>query len=154
MRETVEAALREIGPKAEAKGVSLDLDVPGLPPVMVDPIRFNQILKKLLANAVKFNSSGGRVTVTVRHVPGTPDAGEAIEIAVTDTGIGIKPEDLPMLFQTFTQLDPTLAKRYQGAGLGLSLTKRLVELHGGRIWAESPGQEQGSTFRVRLPLKR
>jgi signal transduction histidine kinase len=172
MRETIEAALREIRPKAEAKGVSLDLDIQGLPPILVDPTRFNQILKKLLANAVKFNSSGGRVTVTVRHVrgaesevgggeeasshlaPRTSDAADYVEIAVTDTGIGIKPEDLPMLFQTFTQLDPPLAKRYQGAGLGLSLTKRLVELHGGRIWAESPGQEQGSTFRVQLPLKR
>ena len=58
-----------------------------------------------------------------------------------------------MLFQTLTQLEPTFAKRYQGAGLGLSLTKRLVELHGGRIWAESPGEGQGSTFKVQLPLK-
>ena len=171
LREAVEAALHEIRPKAEAKGLSLELVVvKALPPVPADPIRLNQILQKLLSNAVKFNPAGGQVTVTVRvgsrgdgrgsseGLPSDPKPyalypGEFVEIAVADKGIGIKAEDLPMLFQTLTQLEPTFAKRYQGAGLGLSLTRRLVELHGGRIWAESPGEGQGSTFKVQLPLK-
>ena len=71
---------------------------------------------------------------------------------MADTGIGIKSEDLPMLFQPFTQLEPTFVKRYQGAGLGLALTKQLVELHGGTLWAESAGEGLGSTFRVLLPM--
>ena len=172
LREVIEAVLHEIRPKAAAKGLSLELVVvETLPPVPADPIRLNQIVQKLLSNAVKFNSVGGRVTVTVRvgsrgeglgsseglhsdPKPYTLYPGEFIEIAVADTGIGIKAENLPMLFQTFTQLEPTFAKRYQGAGLGLSLTKRLVELHGGRILVESPGEGQGSTFKVQLPLKR
>jgi signal transduction histidine kinase len=172
LREVIEAVLHEIRPKAAAKGLSLELVVvETLPPVPADPIRLNQILQKLLSNAVKFNPVGGRVTVTVRigsrgeglgsseGLPSDPKPytlypGEFVEIAVADTGIGIKAEDLPMLFQTFTQLEPTFAKRYQGAGLGLSLTKRLVELHGGRILVESPGEGQGSTFKVQLPLKK
>jgi len=172
LREVIEAVLHEIRPKAAAKGLSLELVVvEALPPVPADPIRLNQILQKLLSNAVKFNPAGGRVTVTVRigsrgeglgsseGLPSDPKPytlypGEFTEIAVADTGIGIKAENLPMLFQTFTQLEPTFAKRYQGAGLGLSLTKRLVELHGGRILVESPGEGQGSTFKVQLPLKR
>jgi len=172
LREVIEAVLHEIRPKAKATGLSLELVVvETLPPVPADPIRLNQILRKLLSNAVKFNPVGGRVTVTARigsrgeglgsseGLPSDPKPytlypGEFIEIAVADTGIGIKAEDLPMLFQTFTQLEPTFAKRYQGAGLGLSLTKRLVELHGGRILVESPGEGQGSTFKVQLPLKK
>jgi signal transduction histidine kinase len=174
LREVIEAVLHKIRPKAAAKGLSLELVVvEALPPVPADPIRLNQILQKLLLNAVKFNPVGGRVTVTARQVHSSqftvdraerPDRdpstvnreqhAEFVEIAVADTGIGIKAENLPMLFQTFTQLEPTFAKRYQGAGLGLSLTKRLVELHGGRILVESPGEGQGSTFKVQLPLKR
>ena len=171
LREVIEAVLHEIRPKAAAKGLSLELVVvETLPRVPADPIRLNQILQKLLSNAVKFNPTGGRVTVTVRigsrreglgsseGLPSDPKPytlypGEFVEIAVADTGIGIKAENLPMLFQTFTQLEPIFAKRYQGAGLGLSLTKRLVELHGGWIWAESPGEGQGSTFKLQLPLK-
>jgi len=155
LREVIEAVLHEIRPKAAARGLSLELVVvEALPPVPADPIRLNQIFQKLLSNAVKFNPAGGRVTVTARREPRTSDMGEFVEIAVADTGIGIKAENLPMLFQTFTQLEPNFAKRYQGAGLGLSLTKRLVELHGGRILVESPGEGQGSTFKVQLPLKR
>ena len=75
-----------------------------------------------------------------------------MEIAVQDTGIGITPQDLPRLFQPFTQLEPVLTKHYGGTGLGLALTKRLVELHGGMIWAESAGEGKGSTFTVRFPL--
>jgi len=72
---------------------------------------------------------------------------------VTDTGIGIKPEDLPRLFSEFTQLEASDTKHHEGTGLGLALTKRLVELHGGRIWAESEGEGRGSTFTILLPFE-
>lgn len=75
-----------------------------------------------------------------------------MEIRVTDTGIGIRAEDLPRLFQEFAQLETTAAKHHEGTGLGLALTKRLVELHGGRIWAESEGEGRGATFTALLPL--
>jgi signal transduction histidine kinase len=75
-----------------------------------------------------------------------------LELRVTDTGVGIKPEDLPRLFQEFVQLETTQAQRHEGSGLGLALTKRLVELHGGRIWAESEGEGRGSTFTTVLPF--
>lgn len=86
---------------------------------------------------------------TTRLVDST---GEWLELRLTDTGIGIKAEDLSRLFTEFTQLEAAATKRYEGTGLGLALTKRLVEMHGGRIWAESPGEGQGSTFTVILPF--
>jgi signal transduction histidine kinase len=75
-----------------------------------------------------------------------------LELAVADTGVGIRPEDLPRLFKEFTQLETTAAQAHEGTGLGLALTKRLVELHGGTITAASDGEGQGSTFTVRLPF--
>ena len=72
---------------------------------------------------------------------------------MTDTGVGIKPEDVPRLFQEFVQLETTQAQRHEGSGLGLALTKKLVELHGGRIWAESEGEGKGSTFTVVMPFE-
>ncbi len=157
LQEALAAVLGEIRPQAEKKGLTLELLVAEAPStVTADPVRFKQILLNLLSNAVKFTPEGGRITVTARFLspapsPHPPTPGDFLEIAVQDTGIGIKKEDLPKLFQPFTQLDQTAAKRYEGTGLGLALTKRLVELHGGRIWAESEGEGRGSTFTVRLP---
>jgi len=172
LRVAIEAALTDIQPQAERKGLALELHVnAALPPLTADLLRFKQILYNLLSNAVKFTPDGGRIAVNARHVHSSPftvdsertsvsepstvsreQPSEFVEISVADTGIGIKPEDLSMLFQPFTQLEPTFVKRYQGAGLGLALTKRLVELHGGTLWAESAGEGRGSTFRVLLPL--
>lgn len=81
----------------------------------------------------------------------TSDTGEFVEISVHDTGIGISPDDLQRLFQEFEQLEPSYTKRHQGSGLGLALCKRLVELHGGRIWASSEGEGRGSTFTFTIP---
>ncbi len=145
---------------------------PDLPTLIADPVRFKQICFNLLSNAVKFTPEGGRITVTARRVSGargqgpgtdsespiadprppTPATGEWLDLAIADTGIGIKPEDLPRLFQEFVQLETTRAQKYEGTGLGLALTKKLVELHGGRIWAASEGEGQGSTFTVILPF--
>jgi len=150
---------------------------PDLPSLRADPVRFKQILFNLLSNAVKFTPERGTITLSAKAVPGIAncrlqiadgkESGATIqsetanvkseirdflEIAVADTGIGIKAEDLPRLFQEFVQLESASAARQEGTGLGLALTKRLVELHGGRIWAASPGEGQGSTFTVVLPF--
>jgi PAS domain S-box-containing protein len=154
---------------------------PDLPPLTADPLRFKQILFNLLSNAVKFTPEQGRITLTARRMRAEPESrgngetesratgepvapvhrfpdspirptAEFLEISVRDTGIGIKAEDLPRLFQEFVQLEATATKRHEGTGLGLALTKRLVELHGGRIQAVSEGQDRGSTFTVLLPF--
>ncbi|PWB77567.1 MAG: hypothetical protein C3F08_09800 [Candidatus Methylomirabilota bacterium] len=176
LRDAIEAAVYAVRPQAEQKRQSLELSMDrDLPIIKADPTRFKQILYNLLSNAVKFTPTEGRITVAARCVPGagyqeaggslqeagsnrsgggphTPHPGDFIEIAVSDTGIGIRSDDLSKLFRTFTQLEPALTKQFQGAGLGLALTKQLVELHGGSIWAASEGEGHGSTFTVRLPL--
>jgi signal transduction histidine kinase len=113
--------------------------------IVADQRKLKQIMFNLLSNALKFTKSGGRVDVSVRI------DGDFIEISVVDTGIGIKVEDLPKLFQAFTQLESVYTKEFQGTGLGLSLTRKLVELHGGRIWAESE-YGKGSRFCFTLPI--
>ncbi|MBI2001782.1 MAG: GAF domain-containing protein, partial [candidate division NC10 bacterium] len=146
---------------AKKKHQIVEADIaPDFPSLQADPVRFKQILFNLLSNAVKFTPEGGRITVTARPTPGgTGEAGKRragerdfLEIAVQDTGVGIRPEDLPRLFQGFVQLETTQAQRHEGTGLGLALTKKLVELHGGQIWAESPGEGKGSTFTLMLPF--
>jgi signal transduction histidine kinase len=146
---------------------------PDLPPLQADPVRIKQVLFNLLSNAVKFTPEHG--TITVRAFQQAGGSGQqaagmreeaaadsapppadcrlpGLVIEVTDTGIGIKAEDMPRLFQEFVQLETTRDKREEGTGLGLALTKRLVEMHGGRIWAESEGQGKGSTFTVQFPF--
>ncbi|MGH7408296.1 MAG: sensor histidine kinase, partial [Candidatus Methylomirabilales bacterium] len=136
---------------ANKKAQTIEAQIePDLPPLQADPVRFKQILFNLLSNAIKFTPEQGRITLGARRAPET---GDCLEISVTDTGIGIKAEDLPRLFQEFVQLEAAATKRYEGTGLGLALTKRLVELHGGRIWAESAGESRGSTFTVVLPIQ-
>jgi signal transduction histidine kinase len=168
--DAIKAAFRIIWPQAEAKQQVLELQVADdLPTIRADVVRFKQILCNLLSNAVKFTPAAGRITVTAQRgargeglgardsspldpTPHTLQSDEFVELAVQDTGIGIKAEHLPKLFQPFTQLEDTLTKSAQGTGLGLALTKHLVELHGGQVWAESAGEGQGSTFTIWLPL--
>jgi signal transduction histidine kinase len=151
--EALAAAVQGIQPLADTKGLTVMLNADLAPAVLTaDPVRFKQILYNLLSNAVKFTPEGGRITVTARRT-GRQEAGgggEVVDIAVTDTGIGITAEDLPTLFERFRQLETT--KQTQGSGLGLALTKQLVELHGGTMTAASAGPGQGSCFTVRLPL--
>lgn len=158
---------------AREKSQTLEFQVaPALPPLRADPVRFKQICLNLLGNAVKFTPNGGRITLTARAVEGEGGRQAAegslpnsafgnpvgvphsamLEIRVQDTGIGIKADDLPRLFQEFTQLEQAATREHKGTGLGLALTKRLVELHGGRIWAESEGEGRGSAFTVLLPF--
>jgi len=171
----LDEVLAEVRPLATRKGLVLQVEIASdLPPVHADAARFRQICFNLLTNAVKFTPMGGTITVTARAVtgplddsaigqqgsglsdpraqlPGCPSA-EWLELSVTDTGVGIRREDLARVFQQFAQLESAYTKRHAGSGLGLALTRRLVELHGGRIWAESDGEGKGSTFRVALPL--
>ena len=112
-----------------------------------DPFRLKQMLFNLLSNAIKFTPEGGRVELAVRVQAAT----QQIRFAVQDTGVGIAPADLPKLFQMFTQLDATLARQYEGTGLGLALVKRLALQHGGDVRAESAGPGQGSCFVITLP---
>jgi PAS domain S-box-containing protein len=134
---------------AERKHHTMEVDVePGLPSIVADPAKFRQITVNLLSNAIKFTPDGGRIRIAARRPPGEP----MIEIAVTDTGIGIAPEDTRRIYQEFEQLDSEYVREQQGTGLGLALTKKLVELHGGRIQVESE-LDRGSTFRVYLPLR-
>ncbi len=131
---------------AVRRGVLLQCDLPdGLPDVCVDPLRMKQILFNLLSNGIKFTPRGGQVRLSAAAT----DA--QIEIAVADTGVGIHADDLARLFREFERLAPQEGTETEGTGLGLALTRRLVELHGGRIEVESaPGR--GSTFTVVLPL--
>jgi signal transduction histidine kinase len=140
---TVETVL---GPQFVQKGVELDVAVAaGLPPVAGDADRLGQVLTNLLANALRFTSAGGRVTVDVR---GERDA---VCLAVTDTGGGIAPEDLPHIFERFYRADHSRAQATGGSGIGLAIVKHIVEAHGGTVGVESrPGQ--GSRFEVRLPV--
>jgi signal transduction histidine kinase len=119
---------------------------PSLRSVKLDPQKFKQVLYNLLSNAVKFTDEGGRVAIAAEPI----DAGQ-LRLRVSDSGIGIRSEDFGKLFVEFQQLDSGLARRHQGTGLGLALTKRLVELQRGTITFESE-VGKGSTFTVILPI--
>jgi signal transduction histidine kinase len=130
--------------------VSVDLDA-GIGPVTADQRKVKQVLANLLSNAFKFTPDGGEVRVSARRVARAEGTGRsAVEFSVADTGIGIAPEHLERLFQPFQQVDTSLTRRHSGTGLGLSLSRRLVELHGGTIGVRSePGK--GSVFTFTLP---
>ena len=134
-----------VGPRAAEKGLALDFhrgaDVPQV--IVGDPLRLNQVLTNLISNAIKFTASG-RIDVLVDVVQAAADQ-VVLSFTVRDTGIGISLEDQKKLFQTFSQLDASITRRYGGTGLGLAISRRLVRLMGGDIWVEStPGQ--GSAF--------
>jgi signal transduction histidine kinase len=140
----VHQSLLTAAPVAKAAGIALDWDVPDTLPVLVDGQRISQVVDNLLSNAIKYTPEGGRVRVTL-GVDGT-----RVELTVTDSGIGIAAPDRERLFTRFFRARPAEEQSIQGVGLGLSITKSIVESHGGRIEVESePGR--GSTFRVRLP---
>jgi CheY-like chemotaxis protein len=147
LASVVEAAVDVVSPAADARGIRLQavLD-PKAGPVSGDPERLQQVMWNLLSNAIKFTPPAGRVQVRVARVE------SSVEITVSDTGQGISAEFLPYVFERFRQADNTTTRRQGGLGLGMAITKHLVELHGGTIRAESPGEGKGSTFVLRLPV--
>ncbi|AUT00838.1 histidine kinase [Nostoc sp. CENA543] len=141
-------AVETIQPAANAKEISLQYESePNVGLVMGDGNRMQQIIWNLLANAVKFTPKGGKVTVKLRRVD------SSVEIQVSDTGSGIAPEFLPHVFERFRQADSSTTRSHGGLGLGLAIVRHLVELHGGKVYATSPGLEQGATFVVNLPMR-
>jgi len=142
----VEDAVETVRAAAEAKGIRIRSVIdPAAGRVAGDTDRLQQIVWNLLSNAVKFTPAGGRIEVTATRAAGD------VEIAVSDTGVGISPEFLPHVFERFRQEDAGTKRRYGGLGLGLAIVRNLVELHGGAVSARSEGLNQGSRFVVRLP---
>jgi signal transduction histidine kinase/CheY-like chemotaxis protein len=143
----LEATVQTVRPTAEAKGIEVSLaNASADVTVSADPDRLQQVLWNLLTNAVKFTPQGGHVTVTMSC------QGSTFEIAVQDDGEGIAPAFLPHIFDRFRQADASAARRHGGLGLGLSIVRQLVELHGGSVDVASGGTGKGSTFRIRLPV--
>ena len=137
-----------VQPAADSKGVRIEIVLdPRAGVVSGDPTRLQQVVWNLLSNAVKFTPKGGRVQVRVERVH------SHVEIVVSDTGVGIAPEYLSHVFDQFSQADTGLTRRSGGLGLGLSIVRHLVQMHGGTIEAESPGTGRGATFRVCLPTR-
>ena len=143
---TVLAAIETLLPTAAAKGVTIRSEIsPGIPMVFGDHERLEQVAWNLLANAVKFTPAGGRIDVVVEH------AAETVVLSITDTGQGIGPDLLPFIFEPFRQGDGSTSRRHGGLGLGLALVRRIAEMHGGTVSAESRGYGHGATFKVTLP---
>ncbi len=176
LRAVLENSLTMVKEKAMKHGIRLSTRVSGIPEtVQADERKLKQILYNLISNSVKFTPNGGQVTLSAdlpdvadlkalgfdpvlpakdgQFLPqGASDPEKVIQVSVADTGIGIKDADLKRIFAPFEQVETSKSRKYQGTGLGLSLTRSLVELHGGIIWAESEGEGRGSVFHFTLPL--
>ena len=152
LRSILDDSLTMIGDAAAAKGLSVDAEAADAPGTIVaDPRKLRQILYNLLSNAVKFSPHGGSIEVAARPAEAA-DGRPLVEISVADTGIGIAAADIARLFRPFEQIERPRTATGFGTGLGLALCRRLVELHGGSIRAESAGPGSGATFRFTLPI--
>ena len=131
----------------EEKGVVLNIELgAGLPMVYADEDRIGQVLLNLVGNALQYTPAGGVVTIRARQ------GRDEVQISVSDTGVGIQAEQLNQIFTRFYRVDSSRSRSVGGSGIGLTIAKYLTEAHGGRIWAESPGADQGSTFTFTLPV--
>ncbi len=160
LASTIRAAMETVQLAADAKSIHIKTQLePNIGKVAGDSSRLQQIVWNLLSNAIKFTPPGGQAHIRLERVEGergeitppTPPASYA-QITVTDTGKGISPQFLPHVFDYFRQADSTTTRTFGGLGLGLAIVHHLVELHGGTVQANSPGEGQGATFTVRLPL--
>jgi PAS domain S-box-containing protein len=143
----VEAALDAVRPGAEAKGIRLEAETGFQGTVLGDPDRLQQVVWNLVVNAIKFTPAGGRVALGIARV------GPSAVITVSDSGEGIAPELLPLIFDRFMQGDASVTRPHGGLGLGLSIVRHIVELHGGRVQAQSDGRGCGASFSVHLPVR-
>jgi PAS domain S-box-containing protein len=144
---TIQAAIETVRLAAEAKTIQIQTTLePDVRRVAGDPNRLQQVVWNLLSNAVKFTPSEGRVDIRLEQFSAQA------QITIADTGKGISPDFLPYVFDYFRQAEAATTRKFGGLGLGLAIVRQLVELHGGTIWADSPGEGQGATFVVRLPL--
>jgi len=143
----IDSALTLVRERASRRGIVLQKTLDArVGPIRADERKVRQVVLNLLSNAIKFTPEGGRIEV--RAVP----VGGSVEVSVADTGVGIAPEDQEAVFEEFRQVGRNYTNKQEGTGLGLTLTRRFVELHGGRIWVESePGR--GSTFTFTIPVK-
>jgi len=159
--DVVQSTVTSLRPQAKAKGVTLLADIaPNVPEVSADPQRLEQVLRNLLVNALRYTPNGGRVEVRVTEdqvvfgAGSTSCTGQSIypyvRVAISDSGLGIAPEDLPHVFDRFWRGDKSRSRSGGGAGLGLAIARQIVEAHNGRIWAESQ-VGQGTTFTFLLP---
>ena len=172
----LENSLVMIKEKALKHSVCLSVNVNGIPEtIKADERKLKQIIYNLLSNAIKFTPDGGRIRLNAEGVNGSVSAAksdqekpskktlpalnqkhgsaqEFVRISVSDTGIGLQKKELECIFDPFYQVESSASRNYQGTGLGLSLSKNIVNLHGGRIWAESEGSGKGSTFRFIIPI--
>jgi PAS domain S-box-containing protein len=147
VEDTLRAAIASVRHSADAKELRLQVVLDSLAgPVRGDPNRLQQCFWNLLSNAIKFTPKGGWIQVSLQRV------NSHLEVCVTDSGQGIRPEFLPHVFERFRQGDASTTRRHGGLGLGLSIVKSLVELHGGSIRAKSPGEGKGATFCIELPI--
>jgi PAS domain S-box-containing protein len=143
----IQGGLETVRLAAEAKSIQIQATLePNVGQVSGDPNRLQQVIWNLLSNAVKFTDAGGRVDIRLERL------GCVAQISISDTGKGIHPDFLPNVFDYFRQQDGATTRRFGGLGLGLAIVRHLVELHGGTVQAESPGEGQGATFTVKLPL--
>jgi two-component system CheB/CheR fusion protein len=147
MSEMCETLADQARPAAAAKGIALKADIPPAPlAVNADPDRLHQVVSNLLANAIKFTEAGGEITLAL-----APIAEDRLRLTIADTGAGISPDFLPYVFDQFRQADSSSTRRHGGLGLGLTLVRELVLLHGGTVRAESAGKGRGTTIVVELP---
>jgi PAS domain S-box-containing protein len=147
LTDIIEEALDAVRPAAEAKSIRLLVNIdPSTGLLRADPARLQQVIWNLLSNSIKFTAAGGEVIVTGRRTD------SMAEISVSDTGEGISPKFLPYVFDRFQQADSSVTRKHGGLGLGLAITRHLVEMHGGTVKAQSEGEGRGATFTVRLPI--
>lgn len=147
LRAVVASVIDALRPASTARGVTVEFRATSEPAeVLGDSDRLQQIVWNLLSNAIKFTPRGGRVTLSLEHREST------VALAVTDNGPGIRADFIPRIFERFSQGDASTTRGHGGLGLGLAITRHLIELHGGKISAESPGEGLGATFRVEIPI--